>query len=301
LEEIAKEPDPKRWNLEEGDEIVPGRYALRRLGGGRSYEAYLTWDDRLFGLVVAKLVRPHLVDGGPALRGLAREAEVAGRLNHPVIVRVFDAVLEGHRPHLLLEHLEGPRLSSLIRRYGRVELEQLVPLALQICSALHYMGVKEVVHLDVKSSNVIMGAPPRLIDFSVARSIADARAITGAIGTDQYMAPEQCDPTQAHITGAADVWGLGATLWHAITGSVPFPRAAEYDADDPSRRWPQLHDDPAPLDERVPPVLAEILHRCLDKNPHLRPTPAEVAEALEPIVAALPTRPVLRRMRPRLR
>src|ERR687894_1338355 len=163
-----------RWGLEEGDEVGPGRHALQRLGGGHRYEAYLAFDERLHAVVVVKLIRPHLVDDDHTLSGLRAEAEMLERLSHPVILRAFDAILEGPRPHLTLEHLEGPRLSTLVRRYGKLPVEQLVPLALQLCSALHYLSEEEIVHLDVKPANTIMSGPPRLIDLSVAMTLDDA-------------------------------------------------------------------------------------------------------------------------------
>ena len=82
------------------------------------------------------------------------------------------------------------------------------------------------VHLDVKPDNIIMGIPPRLIDLCIARSLERAGRTRGPIGTDAYMAPEQCgaDGWKATIGAPADVWGLGATLYHAASGRRPFPR-----------------------------------------------------------------------------
>lgn len=108
------------WEFAEGDEIHPGRVALRPLGGGGQYDVYLVWDQRLYALAVAKLLRPDRVEDERARRDLAREAETLGALAHPTVVRGFDAVLDGPRPHLLLEHLEGPSLRRLIRREGAI-------------------------------------------------------------------------------------------------------------------------------------------------------------------------------------
>src|SRR5687768_6924958 len=116
------------WAFEEGAEIAPRTSALRLLGGGRRYEAYLAWDERLFALVVAKILRPDQVENLRARDELAREAMALETLQHPVLPRCFDRVLEGDRPHLALEFLDGPRLSTLIRRYGPLALEQVLPL-----------------------------------------------------------------------------------------------------------------------------------------------------------------------------
>lgn len=279
------------WGFREGDQIVPGRHATRLLGGGRRYEAYLAWDDALHALVVVKIVRPSLVESESVRRGLEGEARALVALNHPTIVRMFDAVLEGERPHVVLEYLDGPRLSTLIRRY-RVIVEQLLPLGLELCSALHYMHGRGFLHLDVKPRNVVMSGRPRLIDLSVAIPADGIGAITRPIGTDAYMAPEQCRPTPAVPVGPpADIWGLGATLFEAVAGRRGWP-----DVDG----FPQTVDGPGMLPPDTPMPLVEVIFACLDRDPSARPEPAELVEAVEPLLAAMPRRPVLSRLRPRL-
>jgi serine/threonine-protein kinase len=298
--EGAEESAERRWRFEEGDEVAPGLHALNRLGGGHNYEAYLCFSDRLYAVVVAKVVRPHLVDDEHTLRGLADEAAMLDRLDHPVILRGFGAQLEGERPHLVLEHLEGPRLSTLIRRYGPLPVEQLVPLALQLCSALHYLRAEDVVHLDVKPSNTIMSGPPRLIDLSVARSTDDAAQLRKPVGTDSYMAPEQCDPAAHGPVGPpADVFGLGVTLYRAATGARPFTEAPE-EPSTPEERWPQLVDDPIEPSTPLLTPVHETIMACLRHEPAERPTPRQVSEALEPVLEALP-KPRLSKLKPRLR
>ncbi|MFP5352825.1 MAG: protein kinase domain-containing protein, partial [Actinomycetota bacterium] len=184
------------WGLDEGEEIVPDRFALKKLGGGSDYEAYLAWDERMATLLVAKVLRPHLVGNEHAQKSLAREAGALGRLHHPLLVRGFGAVLKGPRPHVLMEHLEGPHLARLIRKYGYLPMEQLVPLAINLFSVAHYLANETMVHLDIKPRNIVVGVPPRLIDLSIARSLSRAERITGYVGTDLYMAPEQCEPNK---------------------------------------------------------------------------------------------------------
>ena len=194
---------------------------------------------------------------------------------------------------MLVEHLEGPTLRRLIRREGGLALEQSLPLALHIASAIHYLATEDVVHMDVKPDNIVMGIPPRLIDLSVARPVDRARRIRGAIGTNAYMPPEQCLPGEAGEIGpASDVWGLGATLFHAIAGERPFPDPASDDDDDapPEERFPQLVADPKPLPDHVPGELAEVVLASLRKDPEERPSASELALALQPLVAALPSR-----------
>jgi eukaryotic-like serine/threonine-protein kinase len=294
--------DKQTWELQEGDEIAPGRSVLKLLGGGHRYEVYLVWDDKLFTVMVAKVLRPDLAGDESVLRGLRREAEALERLAHPVLLRGFGAELEGTHPHVLVEHLEGPTLRRLIRRGGPVALEQALPLALHIASAIHYMASEEWVHLDIKPDNLVMGIPPRLIDLSLARAVERARRITDYIGTNAYMPPEQCAPGEAGEIGpASDVWGLGATLYHAIAGERPFSRPRTTEEDAPLEvRFPQLAEEPKPWPVRVPPALSEAVLATMAKDPAERPTAGELAQSLEPLVAGLPEKLVLGRRGPRL-
>lgn len=280
--------EPVSWQLEEGDPVAEGLTAVRLLGGGSAYEAYLAFDELTYGPVVVKVLRPDQVDDRSSLRGLRREVEALATLNHPVMVRGLRHDLAGARPHVVLEQVDGPRLSSLIRRQGPLPPQQYLPLGVELAGALHFLRRTGWVHLDVKPSNVIMGAPVRLIDLSVARPVADAAALDHEVGTDAYMAPEQCLPGERGVPGpASDVWGLGATLFHAVAGQRPFtegdPRAA-----DRRERYPQLVEDPAELPERTPAEVVKVVAAALERDPADRPLPHEVAEALAPVLERLP-------------
>ncbi|HLM25906.1 MAG TPA: serine/threonine-protein kinase [Thermoleophilaceae bacterium] len=301
--ETAMAAEAASWGFEEGDEIAPGRSVLRVLGGGSRFEVMLVWDDRLFAIMVAKVIRPDQADSSKALRELSEEAAALERLAHPVLVRGFDAVLEGPHPHVLIEHLEGPTLRRLIRKGGPLGLEQLLPLAAHVAAALHYMHEEGWVHLDTKPDNIVMGVPPRLIDLSIARTVADAASLTGPIGTDAYMPPEQCAPERfpGQVGPASDVWGLGATLYHAVSGSRPFPRPrGAGDSEDREVRFPQLVHEPEYLVD-APAALRELVEAMLEPDPAERPTAAQAALALQPLVAALPRKLSFGRMGTRLR
>ena len=293
----SSRPQRPAWRFEQGAEIAPGRAALKPLGGGSLYEVYLVWDELLHAICVAKVVRPDQISDQHALSELRAEAEIMQRLAHPVIVRGFDVVLEGPHPHLLIEHLEGPSLRRLIKRGGALPLQQLLPLALSLSGALHYLARMDVVHLDVKPDNTIMGVPPRLIDLSIARSTDSARRVRRPVGTDAYMAPEQCQPERhAKLIGPpSDVWGLGATLYHALSGSRPFTRHSGADSDDPRLRFPQLAVHPDPLPDHLPAALRGLVFSMLDPDPLGRPAAGEIAMRLEPLVAELPRKMALSR------
>jgi eukaryotic-like serine/threonine-protein kinase len=290
MADLAVEPDRSSWAFGEGAAIAPGRTVLREIGGGSRYEALLVWDERLFAIMVAKVLRPDQASDEHALRELRREAEALERLSHPVIVRGFDAVLDGPHPHLLIEHLEGPTLRRVIKRGGPLPLQQVLPLALHVAAALHYMARERMVHLDVKPDNIVMGVPPRLIDLSIACDLERAARLRGPIGTDSYMAPEQC-AADGEVGTASDVFGLGATLFHALTGRKPFPREPHArDSEDPIVRFPQLREEALPMPDSLPRPLTRLVARMLDRHPAARPEAGEVAIELEPLVAELPRR-----------
>ena len=294
---IAEEDMPASWGLEEGDLIAPGLHVLRKLGGGSRYEAYLAFDDRLHYVVVAKVIRPVSVGDSSALRGLRREAEILGSLQHPVIPRILGARFDGDRPHLVLEMIEGPRLSTILRKFGSLDTEQVAPLAVELAAALHYLHGRELVHLDVKPTNVILGAPPRLIDLSIARSVDEAAGLDVAVGTDAYMAPEQCRPGPGAVGPPADVWGLGATLHEAVTGRCPFARGIDDPRAPLEERFPQLTMPAADLPSGVPSQIAGVIEAALARDPTDRPSARNVAEAVEPLLST-PRRFVLRALRP---
>jgi eukaryotic-like serine/threonine-protein kinase len=275
------------WQFEEGEEIHPGRFVLKAIGGGNRYEVCLVWDETLYALAVAKVLRPDQAGDEKALADLAGEVEALRSLAHPTLVRCFDAALDCPHPHVLIEHLEGPSLRRLIKRDGAIPLEQLLPLAAHVAGALQYMAQTGYVHLDVKPDNIVMGVPPRLIDLSIARTLERAAKTAGPIGTDPYMPPEQCtgDGGGETIGPAADAWGLGATLFHAVSGERPFPRGSGREGPE---RFPQLTEAPGPLPSRVPDALQELIGELLDPDPGRRPSCGEVVGRLEPLVAELP-------------
>lgn len=284
----TRHPEPSRWGLVEGEDIASGLTVVRLLGGGASYEAYLAFDEHTHGPVVVKVLRPELVSDDAALRGLRREVEALATINHPVVVRGLREDVDASRPHVVLECIDGPRLSSLIRRHGPLTESQYLPLAVDLASALHYLGRIGWTHLDIKPSNVIMGAPARLIDLSVARPERDAAGLRHVIGTDAYLAPEQAAPGEFGVPGpASDVWGLGSTLFHAVAGYRPFPEG-DPRSDDPARSHPQTVTDPKALPPRTPPAVVEVIGAMLHREPSQRPAPAEVSHALQPVLAAQP-------------
>lgn len=279
--------EPKSaWGFATGDEIVPGRSAQSLLGGGERFEAYVAWNERLMTPTVIKILRPAYAADERARRSLRREGDLLAALQHPGLTRLFDMDADAVRPFLEIEYVEGPRLSTLIRRHGRLNPEQAFPLGRQLAATLHFLHAEGLLHLDVKPANIIMGPTPRLIDLSVARRAERAHLIDGYVGTDAYMAPEQADPGRwATIGPRSDTWGLAATLYYAVAKRLPHAKGRRGGIG--PERFPQLVERPAVLDPiRHSPGLSELIMACLASDPAERPSVAELFDRFDELAAA---------------
>lgn len=273
------------WAFATGDEIVPGRLVQSLLGGGERYEAYVVWNERLMAPTLVKILRPGAVGDERSRRSMSREGALLGRLQHPGLTRLFDMDADGDRPFIEMEYIEGPRLSTLVRRHGRLNPEQAFPLGRQLAATLHYLHAEGVLHLDVKPSNIIMGPVPRLIDLSVAKAADRAHLTNGFVGTDAFMSPEQADPALWPTIGPrSDTWGLGATLYQAVAKRLPYGRG-RHEATG-LERFPQLSEEPALLDPiRHSPGLSEVVMSTLRREPAERPSVTQLFDQFDELAA----------------
>ena len=181
--------------------------------------------DEVLGRHVA-VKRVGMVPGGatPDLERAEREARLAARLNHPHVVAVFDLVTDADGQWLVMEYVEGVTLAGLVQRDGALDSDQVSPLLEQAADALAAAHAAGIVHRDVKPSNILVtpDGQVKLSDFGIARAEADASLTqTGLVtGSPAYLAPEVASGKSA--TDASDVWSLGATLHHALSGRPPY-------------------------------------------------------------------------------
>lgn len=271
------------WDLAAGDVIGAGRTVVRPLGGGKRTEVHLARDDASGRLVVVKVLRPG--SGDAARRALRAEADLVADLDHPGFPRLLDVVLDREPVHLVLEHVDGPRLSTHVRQQGPRSGDALVALGRRLADAVAYLHGRGYVHLDVKPSNTILGDPPRIIDLGVARTVAAAARVRGTVGSHRFQSPEQHDPAGfGGLTFQADVWGVGVTLAFAARGSSPFGPLR--DERDQRRRLTVRDVDTLELPDTLPPALAATIRAAMAWEPDARPTARELADRL----AALPRR-----------
>ena len=249
-----------------------GRYQLgRTLGSGGMAIVYQAHDRELGRVVAVKRLADNLSHDRSFRDRFLREAQLAARLSHPRLVRVYDF---GHdpdgRPFIVMEYVEGGSLAETLARDGVLSPARVVAVARDCCSGLAYAHAAGLVHRDLKPQNLLLDLDGRvkIADFGIARSLdGTSLTLTGSVlGTAGYLAPEQAGGAQ--VSAAADIYGLGVTLHQLATGTMPGPDA------------PQA----------LPEPLRSVVARCLDPDPGRRPT-AEALSAMLDEPATLGRRP----------
>ncbi len=204
-----------------------------------------------------------------------REARTAGRLNSPNVVGVHDVIIEHGATYLVMELVEAPTLADVMKRRGALPAEQVASIGLHVLSALETAHAAGIVHRDVKPSNIMVlpDGGAKLADFGIARAMDDPRlTATGSMmGTPGYMAPELFN---GHVPSpATDLWGLGATLFHAVEGRSPFLRDTTA-----STMHAVLYEPPVLKLGSGP--LGAVIMRLLSRAAETRPSAAQVREML---------------------
>jgi serine/threonine protein kinase len=271
-EEILEGPPP----LEAGETIAPGYEVIAHLHRSNNFDVYDAWSAERASRCIAKTPIPDLIEDKKLSRGLIREGRLLRKLTHPHIVRAYETIREP-RPALILETLTGATLAYLIDTSPRrLPLTDIAHLGLHLCSAVQYLHRHGILHLDLKPSNIVSECQrAKILDLSIARP--PGRVKEGA-GTRNYMAPEQARGD--HVGPAADVWGIGAVLFEAATGELPFG------APDDEDRYEQLERRAEPVRSyrRVPAAFNELVGSCLEPEPARRPTLEELSGALRELI-----------------
>jgi eukaryotic-like serine/threonine-protein kinase len=213
--------------------VVAGRYTLVRLlgrgGMGAVWQARDTLLDR--DVAIKEIYLPAAGGGGPAtatdpltLRAL-REAKAAAQLRHPGIITVYDVVTDDDRPWIVMELIGGRSMAEAILDQGVLPVWQAAEIGLRVLEALRAAHRRGILHRDVKPANILLDEDRVVLtDFGIA-AIDGATILTGTgqmLGSPSYLSPERVNGQAA--TAAADLWGLGVTLYAAVTGRSPFQR-----------------------------------------------------------------------------
>ena len=267
-------------------EVVPserfaGRYALEALiGQGGMGRVYRARDVLVGDLVALKTLELGKDPGTDAVERFRREVRLARRISHPNVARMHDLGEHAGQHYLTMEYVDGVDLRTLIAREGPLAPARATRIALAVCEGLAAAHAAGVLHRDLKPANVLMEKGGRVVltDFGIARALVDeaAQRTQGTAGTPMYMAPEQL--SGGELGPRADLYAVGLMLYEMLTAAMPFsgdsPIAVAF------ARLRQPSPDPrAKL--AVPDALAELVLRCLAREPEQRPESApQLAQAL---------------------
>ncbi|SFY52235.1 Serine/threonine-protein kinase AfsK [Streptomyces sp. F-1] len=265
-----------------GDEpVAVGPYRLiGRLGAGGMGRVYL---GRSAGgrTVAVKIVHPHFALDEEFRARFRREVEAARRVGGAWTAPVLDADPDAPVPWVATAYAAGPSLAAAVTENGPLPEHTVRALAAGLAEALTAVHALGLVHRDVKPSNVLLTLDgPLLIDFGIARATDGTASLTAtgaSVGSPGYMSPEQI--LGGTVTGAADVFSLGAVLTYAATGESPFPGDSSA-----ALLYKVVHEDPEL--GALSGELREVAAACLAKSPAARPSPADVGRRLAPGGAA---------------
>ena len=265
--------------------VIAERYQLdREIGRGGMGAVWLGHDLVLDRAVALKQVGLLPGSDHADLERVRREARVSAMLNHPNVVGVFDLVSEADRHWLVMEYVDCETLADRIRREGSLPPDVIAPIVAQAAQALAAAHAAGIVHRDVKPSNILVCADGtvKLGDFGIARTSADPTLTqTGLVtGSPGYMAPEVASGRTAGA--AADVWSIGATVYHALVGRPPYETGENLMA----ALYRLVNEDPprTELAGWLEPLLLATMHR----DPAGRWTSQQVATFLERGTVAAP-------------
>jgi serine/threonine-protein kinase len=277
------------------DEVrdVAGYRLLRCVGEGGMSRVYLSFDVAAGTTVAVKLLADHLAHSREFVGRFYREARLSRLLSHRNIVRGLGAGYDpaASKHYLILEYIDGPTAQSILSRDGKLPIGIAVQVGIDIARALAFLHSRQYVHRDIKPDNILFHPDgiAKLADLGLAKRHNDDPQLTAThngVGTSYYMAYEQALNADL-VDGRSDIFALGATLYHLLSGQVPFPGGSHEEVIRGKER-----DTFRPLQEmnpEIPGSLADLITSTLARDPRARiQTAAELAAALEATLLARP-------------
>src|SRR3569833_533988 len=275
-----------------GSSLLAGRYRLvERLGAGGMSVVWRGFDEVLGRQVAVKVLPPSTSTDPSFRRRLRAEAQAAARLSHPHITNVYDygeaTTVDGEPvPYVVMELIDGESLAAVLARVRRLPWQAAVRICSEVSAALAAAHARGIVHRDVTPANVMLtpgGA--KVVDFGISARTGenDIDPDGSLLGTPAYLAPERLAGGQ--VSPATDVYAVGLLIYRTLIGQLPWDvgtttallRAHQY-----------TEPDPLPPVEGLPPAVAALVGRCLEKRPSARPSSAELAHVLAGISAGAP-------------
>jgi serine/threonine protein kinase len=248
---------------------LKGRYTITgKLGEGGMGAVYAAFDTQLQQKVAIKLLKQSMSLNEKAIEQLKREALVAMKLSHPLIMRLINFERDGQNAFLLMELVDGSTLESVAkaRPGSKLPPKLAAQITYKICEALEYAHASGVIHRDIKPANIMIekgGNSIKLMDFGIARALSEGTAEKPPIaGTLPYIAPEAFEG--AMPSPRTDIYALGLTLYELVAGAHPFRKGS-------TKEIIQMHNTvtPPPV-EGVDRQLMKIIYQCVEKKPNAR-------------------------------
>jgi eukaryotic-like serine/threonine-protein kinase len=246
-----------------------GKYEIiRELGRGATSAVYLANDAFGNRQVAIKLVRADALgdkDHGKRFHKLfLTEASLAGKLSHPHIVSIFDAVADEQGSYLVMEFVEGGTLEPFTQPESVLSVSQVIEIIFKCCKALDYAHRHGIIHRDIKPANILLTGETdiKISDFGAALTIAAETTQVSGIGSPAYMSPEQLQ--ELALNHQTDIFSLGVVMYQMLTGALPFKATNNY-----SMVYQIIHVDappPSMLRPEVPAVVDAIVRRALEKE-----------------------------------
>lgn len=286
-EKLLTEYQARRLLANKPQGMVVGRYIIMdRIGSGSMGRVYKAHHQLMDRMVALKIIAPEIVTNEKIVARFQREMKLVGRLDHPNVVRAFDADQIGATLYIVMEYVQGHSLGQKFRGEGPLPPLDVARYAAQAARGLAHAHDQAVVHRDVKPSNLLLNEQGQikvldlglgvLMEADEQSSFATADGI--AVGTIDYMSPEQA--CGRDVDGRSDIYSLGCSMYHLISGRLPFPGANPVE-----RLGKRISGKPVPILEvrpDIPPALVRVLDRMLAAKAQDRyASAAETAEALE--------------------
>ena len=266
---------------------------LRRLGEGGMGAVYLGYDGNHDRQVALKVLNEGLACNQGYIDRFYREAKSGALLNHPNIVRTLNVGLDRAtgKHYLVMEYVDGPSVQLLVQQQGRLTVGDAVHIALDVARGLEHAHSRNIVHRDIKPDNILItrSGVAKLGDLGLAKRTDDPSHLTGArqgFGTTAYMPYEQAINAK-RADGRSDIYALGATLYHLVSGHVPFPGDNHLEVMEKKNQG--YYRPASALEPAIPPGLDLILGKMLARQPRDRyQTASELIIDLERSRLAVP-------------
>ncbi|RME02523.1 MAG: serine/threonine protein kinase, partial [Planctomycetota bacterium] len=280
----------QKQNIDLDPHILPGYHILQRLGKGGMGAVYKAIQKSMERPVAIKILSPQLTQKKEYVERFFQEAKSVAKLNHPNIISGIDVGEHQGIYYFVMEYVEGENLRRKIKQKGKLPYDEVLSITSQIAQALQHAYELGIVHRDIKPDNILITntGQAKLCDLGLAKESWNIHSEPSetVLGTPHYISPEQAKG-EAQVDIRSDIYSLGATIFHMLTGSPPF------DGEEPveiMKKHLQLPFPPlSQFQVNVPPKFAKILEKMVQKKPQDRfQTPQQLLDALDELQKSSP-------------